>query len=151
MNHSASMNENDEIHCLNEMSLLRENRMPINLLARSLALSRLWIGVPKDPYSLRFQQRLVLPCLADINLAHIAPIADKPKFGGRKPRPGQDQRRRVGPDSSLKPYRVHSPISFACRSKSGTALRTSSKVPVAKTFPSDKYTTISAFLTVDRR
>jgi len=27
-------------------------------------------------------------------IAYIAPVADKPKFGGRKPRPGQDQRRR---------------------------------------------------------
>ena len=27
-------------------------------------------------------------------IAYIAPIAEKPKFGGRKPRPGQDQRRR---------------------------------------------------------
>lgn len=27
-------------------------------------------------------------------IAYIAPVVDKPKFGGRKPRPGQDQRRR---------------------------------------------------------
>jgi len=31
-------------------------------------------------------------------IAYIAPIVDKPKFGGRKPRPGQDQRLRCTKD-----------------------------------------------------